>query len=341
MMQHHRCFRVYITKTRATRISDTVYFKHQYITNPTVSPESHVIAAAQQLATALQGNIPAGNEMAEALKKVSDLFTKIVVAKSEAAKAKAQRNRVRATPTARQTTHFPRVETPLPRVADPSEADCRIVPRVANGPQEDCRVVKDVPTLSMSWPVVQTPTTHSKSRPPLLTVQPPTGRPNYISQDKDDTPPTMRCTTRSTATSSIMQEAMLSCVDIYKPKYVLSADLGILNFAATVPTGTTYTVSPQKMSMRGIPMTWFCKMANLVIGDNGELLEYRHLIANSKMKTTWTHSYGNEIGRLAQGMPGCNSSTNTIVFIKKHQVPQDRAKDVIYGLIIPSSDPKN
>jgi hypothetical protein len=53
LMQHHRCFCVYITKTRATRISDTVYFKHQYITNPTVSPESHIIAAAQQLAMAL------------------------------------------------------------------------------------------------------------------------------------------------------------------------------------------------------------------------------------------------------------------------------------------------
>jgi hypothetical protein len=100
-MQHHRCFCVYITKTRATRISDTVFFKHQYITNPTVSPESHVVAAAQQLAMALQGNIPAGNETAEAFKKVGDLFTKIAAAKSKVAKAKAQRNRVRAKPTAR------------------------------------------------------------------------------------------------------------------------------------------------------------------------------------------------------------------------------------------------
>ncbi len=66
-MEHHRCFRVYVTRTRATRISDTVFFKHQYITNPTLSPESNVVAAAQQLATALKGNIPAGNETAEAL----------------------------------------------------------------------------------------------------------------------------------------------------------------------------------------------------------------------------------------------------------------------------------
>ncbi len=137
-----------------------------------------------------------------------------------------------------------------------------------------------------------------------------------------------------------MQEAMLSCVDIYKPKYVLSADLGILNFAATVPTGTTYTVSPQKKLARRIPMTWFCKMANLIIGDNGELLEYRHLIVNPKTKTTWTHSYGNEIGRLAQGMPGRNSGTNTIVFIEKPQVPQNRAKDVTYSLITTLIRPK-
>jgi hypothetical protein len=130
-----------------------------------------------------------------------------------------------------------------------------------------------------------------------------------------------------------MQEAMLSCVDIYKPNYVLSADLGILNFAATVPTGTTYTVTPQKMSARRIPMTWFCEMANLVIGEKGELLEYRHLIANKTTRATWTHSYGNEIGRLAQGMPGRNTGTNTIFFIKRNQVPHARAKDVTYGLI--------
>ena len=32
-------------------------------------------------------------------------------------------------------------------------------------------------------------------------------------------------------------------------------------------------------------------------------------------------------------MPSWNTGTNTIVFIKKNQVPQDRAKDVTYGLI--------
>ncbi len=45
------------------------------------------------------------------------------------------------------------------------------------------------------------------------------------------------------------------------------------------------------------------------------------------------HLYRNEIERLAQGMPGQNTGTNTMFFIKKNQVPRDRAKDVTYGLI--------
>jgi hypothetical protein len=51
------------------------------------------------------------------------------------------------------------------------------------------------------------------------------------------------------------------------------------------------------------------------------------------MRQTWTHSYGNELGRLAQGMPGRAKGTGTIFFIPRHKVPKERAKDVTYGLI--------
>jgi hypothetical protein len=159
---------VYITKTRATRISDTVFFKHQYITNPRVSPESHVVTAAQQLATALKGNIPAGNEMAEALKKVSKLFTNIVTAKNKTAKAKEQCNRVRATPAARQTTYLPRVEASIPRVVA--------------GPEVDRCIEQIFANLSTPRPVAHAPTTQSQSRSPQFDAQSPTARrPNYIS----------------------------------------------------------------------------------------------------------------------------------------------------------------
>ena len=127
---------------------------------------------------------------------------------------------------------------------------------------------------------------------------------------------------------------MFACIDIYKPEYILSEDLGLLNYTSTLPNPKpNFKVMPHQMLMRRLPMMCFCEMANVVIGEGGELLEYRQLIANPKTRATWTHSYGNEIGRLAQGMPGRNISTKTIIFIRKNQVPKERAKDVTYGLI--------
>jgi hypothetical protein len=246
-MEHHQCFMVYVTRTRATRISSTVVFKHQYITSPTISPESHVVAAAQQPVTALQGNIPSGNKMAEALTKVRELFTKIALAKKEVAKAKEQRNRLRENPSAWITTHLPRVAVPHPRMDVP-------VPRVTNTTQADCRKVQTGVSTTMTWPPVQTLATRS-SRPPWADAWPPLSQPNYILQDKEDKdPPPERQTTRSAAWS-IMQEAMLACVNIYRPEYTLSENLGLLNYTSN-PTKAMakITVTPKQMTMRHLPM---------------------------------------------------------------------------------------
>ena len=178
-MEHHRCFRVYVTRTRATRISDTVFFRHQYITNPTLSPESHVVPAAQQIPTALKRNIPAGNKMAEALTKVSKLFTKIAAAKQAAAAAKEQRNRLRAHPAARSTTHLPRVDAPPPRVDVP-------FPRVTETPQAGCRVVQIVPYPTVPQPVEQAPATCPHSQSSRVDAQFYAARTNYTSQDEED-----------------------------------------------------------------------------------------------------------------------------------------------------------
>ncbi len=136
-MEHHRCFKIYVTKTRATRVSKTVFFKHQYIINPTVSPESLVVAAAQQLTSALKGNILVGNETTEALKKVSKLFTKILVEATNLAKTKEQQNRIHTHPNARHTISLPRVAEQNPRVE-------LSIPRVDKAPNANCPVVQIV-----------------------------------------------------------------------------------------------------------------------------------------------------------------------------------------------------
>jgi hypothetical protein len=86
-IEHHRCFHVYIVKTRATRVSDRVFFKHQHITNPQIMPETLVIKAVAELTNVLKGTVSRDGETAEALQKVSSLFTKIAVANAATTRA--------------------------------------------------------------------------------------------------------------------------------------------------------------------------------------------------------------------------------------------------------------
>ncbi len=135
VMEHHRCFHVYIVKMRATRVSDAVFFKHQYITSPQITPETLVMKAAAELTSALKGTVLRDAETAEALAKVGKLFQKIAVAKAAMANAKEQRNHHRTHPTTRRVVPLPRVVNeppvplvvPLPRVqASPTVDDCRV-----------------------------------------------------------------------------------------------------------------------------------------------------------------------------------------------------------------------
>jgi hypothetical protein len=80
----------------------------------------------------------------------------------------------------------------------------------------------------------------------------------------------------------IFQKAMLVCVDISKPTYVVSQDLGLLHHIENKKP--VFEISAKQLSSCRIPMTWFCEMANSVLGEKGQLLEYRHLISNPKTK---------------------------------------------------------
>ncbi len=75
-IEHHQCFHIYIVKAMATKISNTVFFKHQYITNPQVTPKTLVIKAALDLTSALKGMVSCNGETADALKKVQQVVHK-------------------------------------------------------------------------------------------------------------------------------------------------------------------------------------------------------------------------------------------------------------------------
>jgi hypothetical protein len=70
--EHYRCWKFWTVSTRATRVSGTAFFKHKYLTNPSVTPKDQIIAVAARLTNAIQGTITA-NMRTSTLKSLGNL----------------------------------------------------------------------------------------------------------------------------------------------------------------------------------------------------------------------------------------------------------------------------
>ena len=71
-------------------------------------------------------------------------------------------------------------------------------------------------------------------------------------------------------------------------------------------------------------------IANVVL-EGDKVLKYRQLIQHPVIGDQWRHFSANEFGRLAQGIGGRIKGTDTVKFMPRHQVPEERMKDVTYG----------
>ena len=101
-------------------------------------------------------------------------------------------------------------------------------------------------------------------------------------------------------------------------------------------SGRGAKLTARSTAARKYPLEFLCEYANAVLdGETGELLQYRHLIKSPKYKKDWFISAGNEVGRLAQGMPSRDiKGTDTLFFIQKSEVPSDRWKDITYAQFV-------
>jgi hypothetical protein len=78
LMKHYRCHKIYVRKMRSERISDTVFFKHKYITHSTVTPVDTKVKALDDLTHALKGRKNANDEtQMEALEKINELLNNV------------------------------------------------------------------------------------------------------------------------------------------------------------------------------------------------------------------------------------------------------------------------
>ncbi len=83
--KHYRCLIVYVKNTRSKRVSDTVHFKHKYITQPTLTPEDTIVKAINDLTHALkESRNTKGILQIKALLKMDELFHKQLTSTAKA-----------------------------------------------------------------------------------------------------------------------------------------------------------------------------------------------------------------------------------------------------------------
>ena len=269
--EHYRCHIVYVKKTKAKRVSDTVYFKHKYITQPSITPADAVIKALHDLTQAIKGerNIQ-GAAQFNAIAKLQEAFSPGNQLVPEQYVPEQRR----------QIQPAPRVEAEaqaqLPRVRFSTE-----VPKPATY-TDDLRVPLDRPRVEQQ----ALPEVKIKRRPPLIvTSKPP---------DEADTSIAARVKARRQAAP-----------------------------AEPTPAPPMSIAERVKARQRG-------QIHTVVDMETGELLEYRKLLRHPRFKDEWSLSAANEFGRLAQGVGGRVKGTNTIEFIHKSEIPNDRWKDITY-----------
>jgi hypothetical protein len=101
-----------------------------------------------------------------------------------------------------------------------------------------------------------------------------------------------------------MQEFMLQCMEIPGYKAPFTA---------------------RQAASRKYPLQFLWDLAYAVLDDEtGGLLEYRHLMKHPKYKDVWIKSFRTKIRRLAM-------TTETIIFVKKDKIPDDRKGNETYA----------
>jgi hypothetical protein len=65
--EHYRCHEIYICNIKHTWTCLTVFFKHKYLTMPSITPANALICAADYLTDTIAGLIPAPTAMQDAV----------------------------------------------------------------------------------------------------------------------------------------------------------------------------------------------------------------------------------------------------------------------------------
>jgi hypothetical protein len=269
--EHYRCHEIYICDTKHTRTCLAAFFKHKYLTLPTITPADALIRAADYLTDAILGLVPTPTGMQDAVDQLMVIFKQQAHAAKDAATAqrvlreRAQAERVieeeRQAHVAQETTQAQVTALPTIEIEEPND--------IAESPQGIPQITQD-------------------------------------EYDEYTTPPSAN-TQQQQESQTLMQEFMLQCMEIPGYKAPFTA---------------------RQAALRKYTLQFLCNLTYAVLDDEtGDLLEYCHLMKHPKYKDVWTKLFGTEICRLT-------TTTETIFFVKKDKIPDDRKGNETYARIV-------
>jgi hypothetical protein len=92
--EHYQCYTIYVKQTKSKRISDTVYFKTKYITQPTLTPADVIVKVLNDLTQALKGkNNMKGLKQIKTLRKLDNILNNSPTTYSTPPEGTPQENR--------------------------------------------------------------------------------------------------------------------------------------------------------------------------------------------------------------------------------------------------------
>lgn len=251
--EHYRCYRIWIKETRAKMIGNTVFFKHKYLTMPTITNADALLIAGKDMQSALKGAVPQVLHTTDAVKQLMKIFK----ANAEAAKAKEQTSESQRVQ--RETAFRERLEL--------EEALAREEAKIELSTEEPQFEI--VPTTSQQEPII--------SIPVVSQVEEDNGAPaantraqRRIRTLQDEANVNLEATmimvkaAEKRRHASLLQQALATKLDI---------------------AGDAIEVTARKAASKRYPLQVLCDLVNAVLDDDtGKMLEYRHLIAWPKYK---------------------------------------------------------
>ena len=345
--EHYRTHLCHIKSTKSERLTDTAQFSHKNITRPTITHADKIMAAIADCTKAIK-NMGNGNG-ADEMHQLLQLAEKAVQHNPTIATPSRSRSRS-STPTA------PRVQNiqPAPRVQNTPPA-----PRVP--PSNDGNNHRQTRSMTRDGP--QGPRVPAPAAPQIehraerATAPPPTNQTAKKIKQRRRRQAAANTTVGADAPSRNTRSQTRAAAAAAAPpasRTRTSARVSHLRQptastrSKTRTEGAAAVEARQNRKLLRRMAHQVSKLENevhqamaVMDAETGKLLNYRQLMRDPKYKKRWSTSSANEFGRLANGVGGrIKNPTNTIKFIRKKDVPNDRRKDVTYGQFVCSVRPE-